>query len=263
MLRLYKGRKGRHLIMFNNDTIIFQLATHYLPKIALKLESLFITIEDALTETHPLIHHYALNNIIDVLKLIEKPELKSRFLKEFMRIEHALNKSKTVVSDASYADLFVQIQRLNDVAGKFSHSLQRDPFLLALHLAQTNPNNEFELHPPPLMLWLENATNIRIQDLSSWLQELSMIRDTVNIYLSLLRSSAIFDEIDLPNGFYQRALPPKTTCHLILLRVKIHSGIIPKIQLGHHGLSLRICERKSMNEIRDTSTKLDLAICQL
>ena len=49
-----------------DDTIIFQLATHYLPKIALRLECLFLTIEQACEESHPVIHHYALKNIIEI-----------------------------------------------------------------------------------------------------------------------------------------------------------------------------------------------------
>ncbi len=56
----------------HQDTILFQLATHYLPKKALRLECLFLTIEQACTETHPIIHHYALNNIFEIMKLVEK-----------------------------------------------------------------------------------------------------------------------------------------------------------------------------------------------
>ncbi len=63
----------------SQDTITFQLATHYLPKIALRLECLFLTIEQACEESHAVIHHYALKNIIEIIKLVEKPELKSRF----------------------------------------------------------------------------------------------------------------------------------------------------------------------------------------
>ncbi len=106
----------------HNETIIFQLATHYLPRIALRLECLFLTIEQAYEETHPVIHHYALKNIIEIILLIEKPELKSRFLKEFMRIEHAINRSQTTISNALYADLFLQVQHLSHVVGRFGES---------------------------------------------------------------------------------------------------------------------------------------------
>src|SRR4051812_15811958 len=103
----------------SSDTITFQLATHYLSKAALRLECLLLTITQACQETHPVMHHYALKNIIEIIKLIEKPELKSRFLKELMRIEHTLKKVDHVISDTLYASLFVQVQFLTHAVGRF------------------------------------------------------------------------------------------------------------------------------------------------
>lgn len=245
------------------ETITFQLATHYLPRIALRLEDLFLTIEQACHETHPVIHHYALKNIIEITKLIEKPELKSRFLKEFMRIEHALNKSQTIISDALYADLFLQIQRLNHVSGRFGESIHNDPFLQSIRVTQTTSQNDCELHSPQLLLWLENGAVQRQNDLAAWLKSLRTLYDTAIVYLSLLRGTAEFDVVSMHNGFYQRSLPSRTSCHLILLRMDKSSGIVPRMQLGHHGFSLRLCDANSMHEIRPTDTKIDLAICQL
>ena len=244
--------KGQHLFM-HDETITFQLATHYLPKIALRLECLFLTIEQACEETHPVIHHYALKNILEIIKLVEKPELKSRFLKEFMRIEHALNKSHTII----------QLQLLSHVSGGFGEAVYHDPFLQSNRLTQAGQFNDCELHSPQLLLWLEKEPSHRQNDLTGWLKHLRTLYDTVIVYLSLLRDSAEFDVIDMFNGFYQRSLPSNTSCHLILLRMDKNCGIVPKLQLGHHGLSLRLCEATSMHEVHRTDTKIDLAICQL
>ena len=72
-----------------------------------------------------------------------------------------------------------------------------------------------------------------------------------------------FDNIDMLHGFYQRSLPSKTSCHLILLRMDKNCGMVPKMQLGHHGLSLRLCDASSMIDLRQTKTTVDLAICQI
>lgn len=247
----------------HDDTIIFQLATHYLPKIALRLECLFLTIEQACEETHPIIHHYALKNLLEIIKLIEKPELKSRFLKEFMRIEHTLKKSPTTLSNALYAALFIRIQHLSHVAGRFGESLDNNLFLQSIRLAQTLGETDFELNSPQLLLWLENHASYRQNDLAEWLKQLQTLYETVSVYLALLRNTAEFDKIDLLNGFYQRSLPSKTSCHLILLKMNKSCGMIPQMQLGHHGLSLRLCETHSMREVQHNEIKLDLAICQL
>ncbi|KTC65656.1 Protein of uncharacterised function (DUF1342) (plasmid) [Legionella adelaidensis] len=247
----------------HDETITFQLATHFLPKVALRLECLFLTIEQACEETHPVIHHYALKNIIEVIQLIEKPELKSRFLKELMRIEHAINKSQITISDALYANLFVQVQFLSHVAGRFGENIHLDTFLQAIRLSQTGNHSDCEVHSPQLLLWLESDAKKRQLDLLTWLKQLKSLTETVKVYLSLLRNTAEFDKIDMYNGFYQRSLPSKTSCHLILLRMDKNCGIVPKMQLGHHGLSLRLCEANSMHEVRRSNTAVDLAICQI
>ena len=245
------------------NTITLELATDFLPRIALRLEYLFLTIQQASKESNSIIHHYALKNMIEMIRLIEKPELKSRFLKEFMRIEHALNKSQTTISNVLYANLFVQIQHLNHVAGHLGELIQDDPFLQSLRQTQTMHPGDVELPSPQLLLWLENKALQRQDDLIRWLKLLQVLIDTVGIYLSLLRDTAYFEPIELINGFYQCPLPYKSACHLILLRMPKHTGFVPKMQLGHHGFSLRLCDMETMREIHQCDTNIELAICQL
>ena len=134
-----------------NQTITFQLATQSLSKIALRLECLFITIEQALSASHPLLHHYALKNTIEMLKIIEKPEIKSRFLKELMRIEHSLHHKHGFISNKLAEKLSSQIQNLSHSVGRFGPQLQSNAFLQAIRLAQSCEQNDGELHSPMLL----------------------------------------------------------------------------------------------------------------
>ena len=249
--------------MQHND-LVYQLAVHFLPKISLRLERLFLAIEQACKSSDPIIHHYALKNIIEIIKLIEKPELKSRFVKELMRVEHVINKTDTSISNSRYASLFVQVQVLSHISGRFGESIHQDPFLQSIRLAQSAHNSDCELHAPQLIFWLENASSVRQENLNVWLIQLQTLCDTVNIYLALLRDTALFEPIDMMNGFYQRSLPARSTYHLILIKMSRLCGIVPKIQLGHHGLSIRLCDAYSMQEVRESiDSPIELAICQL
>lgn len=247
----------------HDETITFQLATHHLTRVAVRLECLFLTIEQACEETHPVIHHYALKNTIEIIKLIEKPELKSRFLKELMRIEHRVNKANMSLSNMLYSRLLAQVQYLNHVAGRFGESIHNDLFLQSIRFSQAGDKSESELYSPQLLFWLENEPYQRQTDLQLWLKQLKSLNNTVHIYLSLLRNTAEFDQVSMLNGYYQCSLPSKTSCHLILLRMDKKCGFVPKMQLGHHGLSLRLCTANSMKEVKNQKTAIDLAICQL
>src|SRR5262245_40647969 len=138
------------------DTITFELATHFLPKIALRLECLYQTVNQACEEVHPVIHHSALKNLIEIICLVEKPELKSRFLKELMRIEHALIKTGARVSVELFGYLHIQIQNLAHAVGRFGGNLHLDPFLQSIRQAQQTQIYDCETHAPQLLLWLES-----------------------------------------------------------------------------------------------------------
>ena len=238
-----------------NQTITFQVSTQYLTKLALHIEYLLQTLEQACTESHPIIHHYALNNILDLLKIIEKPELKGRFLKEFMRIEHSNNKSDHPLSNNVFARLFVQIQVLSHLPGRFGESIYEDHFLQSVRLSQSPHNIEHELCSPQLSFWLENKSSVRQQQLQAWFTQLKPLADTVAIYLLLLRDRASFKDMELTQGLYQCALP-KSNYQLLMLRMDKQHNLVPTIQVGHHGLIVRVPECTEISHI-------ELAICQI
>lgn len=246
------------------DLITFELPTHHLPKVALRLECLLNTLIQASEEPNPLVHHFALNNILEIIKLIEKPELKSRFLKEMIRIEHQLSKVEHPIDTALQERLNVQIHYLNHAAGRFSKPVRSDAFLQSIRPIQSTHNADCELHSPQLLLWLKSEPALRQKHLNTWFIHLRPLYDTVLIYLSLLRATAFYEMIEARHGFYQRALPPKTQCHLILLRLYRASGVIPRMQLGHYGFSLRLYDSNSLQEIHeDITMPLSLALCKL
>ena len=247
------------------DTITFQLGTHYLSRVALRVERLLLTIEEASTEAHPVIHHAALNDLFELIKLTEKPELKSRFLQVFIRLEHALNKASELSPEFNLLALSNQIQVLSQLAGQFGGDIYTDPFLYATSMTSTGHHAEGELYAPQLLFWLESQADSRKNDLIHWLKQLEPLRNTIQVYLALLRDTAQFEEVIPENGFYQCPLQHKhkTSCHLILVRINKQKNQIPKLQIGHHGLSLRLCEAKSMQEIHQQSSPLELSICEL
>jgi cell division protein ZapD len=247
----------------HEDTIVFELPTHFLPKIALRLECLYHTINQACEEMHPVIHHYALKSLIEILSIIEKPELKSRFLKELMRIEHSITKSGVTLSPRLHKRLQIEIQILTHVVGRFGDSIHTSPFLQSIKYSQQTQLYDCEMHSPQLLLWLESAPALRQSDLAKWLEYLKPLQATVDLYLSLLRSTAEFHEIEMHNGFYQLSLPSKNNCPLILLRMQKSFGVVPRIQLGHHSLSFRLYGADTMREVRETKAKFDLAFCKL
>ena len=248
--------------MYNN-TITFQLATHFLSRIALRLEFLFKTINQACNESHEVIHRFALKNIIEIIDIVEKPELKSRFIKELIRIEHVLKKPNLLNNMILFDDLATQIHILNHVPGRFSNPVDEDDFLKTLRQIHHPNTKECEFNSPHLVLWFESDAYLRQKTISQWVHSLKDLEDTVRIYLSLLREATQYIPITAYNGFYQHNISPKSINHLILLKMDKSMEITPKLQLGHHSLTIRLYELTTAHEIRDKSVDMEIAFCQI
>lgn len=245
------------------NSITFQLATHFLSRIALRLEFLFKTINQACDESHEVIHRYALKNIIEIIEVIEKPELKCRFLKELIRIEHVLKKTKDLDNPVLFEQLEQQIHVLNNVSGRFNTCLQDDEFLKTIRQIHQPNTQECEFSSPHLVMWFASDSSLRQAQMSHWVQSLKSLEDTVAIYLTLLRESTEYIPITTINGFYQHGISPKSVNHLILLKMDKSSEITPKLQLGHHNVTIRLYDLTTAHEIRDKSVDMEIAFSQI
>jgi cell division protein ZapD len=246
----------------DNDTITFQLATHFLSRIALRLEFLFKTINQACYESHEVIHRFALKHIIEIVDVIEKPELKSRFLKELIRIEHVLKKGN-LLKNRLFDNLATQIHVLNHVPGRFSNSIHNDEFLKTLRQIHHPNTKECEFNSPHLVLWFNSDPLLRQKTITQWMNCLKDLEQTVTIYLSLLRETTQYIPIIAYNGFHQHSLSPKSVNHLILLKMDKTMEIVPKLQLGHHNLTIRLYELSTTQEVRDKTVDMEIAFCQI
>lgn len=247
----------------SNNIITFQLATHFLSRIALRLEYLFKTITEATFESHEIIHRFAVKNIIEITEVIEKPELKGRFLKELIRIEHVLKKPHVIKKSNRLEQLSTQIYTLSHVPGLFGAAIHDDVFLKNLRQIHHPNTKECEFNSPELVLWFASDPVLRQNAISCWLKCLDDLKETVNIYLLLLREATQYFKITTDNGFYQHSMPPKTVNHLILLKIDKQLDITPKFQLGHHNLTLRLYDLSTGHEIRDKTVKMEIGFSQI
>ena len=248
--------------MYKNN-ITFQLATHFLSRIALRLEFLFKTINQACNESHEVIHRYALKSIIELMNIIEKPELKSRFIKELIRIEHVLKKHNPANSMQLLDELETQIHILNDVPGRFSQLIHEDVFLKTLRQILHPNTPECEFNSPYLVLWFDLDPLTRQKMINQWLHCLKDLESTVIIYLSLLRDMTEYNSIKAHNGFYQHSFAPKTVNHLILLKMDKSLRVTPQLQLGHNNLTIRLYDSASTLAIHDRTIDMEIAFCQI
>ena len=126
------------------------------------------------------------------------------------------------------------------------------------------PNTkECEFNSPHLVLWFDSDPLLRQKAINQWVSSLKDLEDTVTIYLSLLREATEYIPITAYNGFYQHSILPKSVNHLILLKMNKSMGITPKLQLGHHSLTIRLYNVTTAHEVLDKTVDMEIAFCQI
>lgn len=252
----------RNISVKADELIHYEFSNDYLPKISLKLEYLLSNVEQACEETHPVVHYEALKCTLKLLKIAEKPELKSRFLKEYVRLAHSMSKISSQQENSDYRLLQEQIYDLNHMGGRFGDALHQNPFLQSVRMAQTSEPFEFTLLCPQLIYWLHSSPAERCNNLKQWLECFYTLYNTVSIYLSLLRESAIEEDFYIHGSYCQFPIQ-KQAYQLIILKIPNKQPLIPNIQLGHHGLSLRLCDKNTLQEIPSQTTYLQIGVCKI
>ena len=170
--------------------ITFQVSHHYLTKIALRLEMLFNSIQSSAQVLDSNAHHLALLYCLEIIKLIEKPEFKSRFLKEMMRWEHILKKNQETKRSSwlpQLAELIVQLSNLNRRMGE---ELLLDPLLQSMRSNISASPLELDWDNPLLVYWSHQSGQQRQKNIRQWLEYFNLIQTTIHLYLAILRAQS-------------------------------------------------------------------------
>ncbi len=229
--------------------IIYQQSPQFLPKVSIRIENLLAYIHEGLHQSHPITHHYALKNIIELLKIVEKPELKSRYTKEFLRLEYTLSKVLPEQAPELWHRFKETSLDLQNRVNRISYEIFNDQFLQSMRLKIQDNWQECELQTPHLYRWLHQSSKSRKDSLKHWLGHLSDIENIIQVYLSVLRFFLVYEDITIHQSYYHQLINGHPTCQLIVLKIDSEIPAIPKIQIGNNSLSIYFNDPLLVEEI--------------
>jgi cell division protein ZapD len=229
--------------------IIYQQSPQFLPKVSIRIENLLAYIRESLHEKHPIIHHYALKNVIDLIKIVEKPELKSRYTKEFIRLEYGLSKILPEQAPELWQRFTETSLDLQNRVNRFCSPVFHDQFLQNMRIRIQDNWQECELQTPHLYRWLHQTSRQRKSDLQKWLSSLLEIENIVSVYLNILRFFVHYQEYEVEQNYYHQLIGHHPICQLIVLKIDSEIEAIPKIQVSNNSLSIHFHDPLRVEEI--------------
>lgn len=229
----------------SNQTIIFEQPVNELIRVCLRVEHLLQLAENSLRGTNLHETRTTMAALTDILSLTERPDLRGKFIKEFLRQtanlqrfvnEAHIDQTKLTVALQSLEQI---IELLQKNSGKFGAKLRDNEFLISIRQHLAMPGGTCSFDTPSFYYFLRQPAKERHEKLVEWLSELEDLFQVIDEMLKLVRHSGQAIMHTAHEGFYQTSLDPQIPCQLIRVAVPNEITAFPEISVGRHGVSVR------------------------
>lgn len=228
-----------------NNTVIYEQPLNEVIRVCLRLEQLFHQIDHALDDNSITGTRSTILLIINVLQILDRPDLKTKLAKELTHHITNLNRY-TSTPNIDLVKLKQLIQQLTDVArslidstGKIGHRLRDIELLNNLRLHLASPGGACCFDVPVFHYWLQQSPDARRAALVDWLSDFHQIRSAIELVLQLVRNNAKIETKTAIHGFHQELLDPQSNLRMIRIGVDPTTMAFPEISIGRHFLSIR------------------------
>lgn len=228
--------------------IVYEQPANELLRVCLRLESLFAEIDEYTNIATKTSNKLILENIIEIINVLDRPDLKSAFQKELARQLQNLQRLQELqfIDHQMLNKLIVTLEqlitKLEDQNGKFAQTIRDNEFLTPIRNHMNNPGGATLFDNPAYLYWLNLNQEKRAHDIAQWLHTVQNVKEIMELLLRLVRESSMPEFKTAEQGFYQKTLDCKAPCQLI--RVSIPTDILayPEINVGRQRVIIHFYE---------------------
>lgn len=256
----------------STEYVIYEQPLNELVRVSLRIERLLQQLDACEAIDNPQFKTASiLHLIIELLNILDRPDIKSKLTKEFIRflayfsrLENHADISKETLDDIRKKIDYLLTHFLN-TPGKIGQSLRQNEFLLSLKQSLMSPGGDSCCDAPAFHFWLQQTDKIREKDLQKWLQHFDEIRTAIELLLSIIRHSEEPVEKIAEKGFYHLPLNPHQPIQLIRVAIPTKETLFPEISAGRHRMSVRFVIPDYDNRPKQTPNDIpfQLTLCRI
>ncbi len=246
--------------------ITFEQPLNEYIRICLRVENLIQRVEWSMLGESGLDSRNALEAMLEIINVIDRPDLKTKIAKALSQHASALSQleQKNNVDHDKLQSILNELDQLVDslyhLPDKIGQQLRTNSFLNNIRQYMANPGGACPFTTPAYYLWLQQPAQTRMYDLLSWFSAFEQLKAAVNLLLRLTRDSANPEILIAEQGCYQCALDKKFAYHLVRVTVPLDLQVYPEITIGRHRLIIRFLELnvcdKGMQRVGDIEFEL-------
>lgn len=236
---------GLDLRLQTRTVILYEYPLHERIRTYLRLEHLFIRLNQLMSRVDALDHHFALVTLFEVMDVAARADLKSDLLKDLDKQKHALEayRGNPAIAEQVLNGVIGELDQcfaaLNSQPGKAGLSLTENDWLMSIRSRIGIPAGTCAFDLPSYYAWQHKTGVARQADLQLWLSTLTPLANAVHLLLKLLRDSGAPQKVFANAGQFQQSLPQGRT--FLLLRVALDASLewIPEISGNRMMVSIR------------------------
>lgn len=228
-----------------DNVIIYEQPLNELIRVCLRLEQLFNQTDHLLSDLSAAGTRNVVVAIINILNLLDRPDLKAKLAKELGHHATQLSRLQNT-PEIDHKKLKHILEQLDELCHSFIESnikigqnLRELDLLnnLRLHLATPGGGCSFDI--PAYHYWLQQPLDERKAIIKSWLEEFQKIRLAITLMLQLIREGSKTQSKTAEKGFYQDLLDPQVNLRLVRVAVPKNVHAFPEISVGRHFVGVR------------------------
>jgi cell division protein ZapD len=231
--------------MTSSVPIVYEQPVNEHVRVCLRLEHLFNQALHWLKGSNSWDSRAALAAILEILNVVDRPDLKAKFVKEmgryvtvlarFADMPHIDVKRLAVIQD----ELQHSLHQFHTMQGRIAQNLRDNDFLNTIRQYLLNPGGGCSFEVPAHHYWLQRPAAERTAQLVHWFSNLRVVEQAVNLSLRLIRQSSAAEHRVAHGGFYQASLAAQSACQLIRVATSHNANVYPEVSVGRHGISIR------------------------
>jgi cell division protein ZapD len=229
----------------------------------LRLEFLFQQANHGLQHRSPWDTRASLTNLIEILNVFGRTDLKTEVIKELERLTAILSRLEANPDvDSTKLNVIMDkidllVDRLHSYQGQVGQELKDNEFLTAIKQRSSIPGGTCDFDLPVYHYWLKHAAEERDAQMRRWLSAFDTFRTAIDLVLRLVRESASIKQETASGGFYQQSLDTGTPYQLIRVSLPVDVDCFAEISGGKHRFTVRFMEMNGFD--RPFQTNRDVA----
>ncbi len=229
------------------DMLFFEHPLDELTRLSLRLEFLVTSFNYHIHQDSAWSERACIESIVNISHILDRPDLKNKYARELsthitqleaLSRHHNLDLGElenTIVALKNSFNYF-------SAPGKLGLNLRENFFLNTIRQHLLYPGGEADFELPAYNFWLHISRNEKVAALDLWFKEFSIIIQSVELLLKLMRAKARSKQVIAMGGFYHEPLETKNSPRLLQIRIDQANQAYPSISAGKHRINIRFNE---------------------